>query len=33
MSSPPLKTIEDAIKYAEEKIPTGIVWENPTSND
>lgn len=28
MSSPPLATLEDAVRFAEEKIQTGIVWED-----
>jgi hypothetical protein len=27
MSSPPFATLEEAVRFAEEKIPTGIVWE------
>jgi len=28
MSSPPFATLEEAVRFAEEKVPTGIVWEN-----
>jgi hypothetical protein len=28
MSGPPLATLEAAVRYAEDKIPTGIVWED-----
>lgn len=27
MRSEPFETIEEAIQFAEEKVPTGIVWE------
>ena len=27
-SSPPFATVEEAARYAEEKIPTGIIWED-----
>jgi hypothetical protein len=31
MSSPPFATLNEAVQFAEEKIPTGIVWnENET---
>lgn len=29
MSSPPFATLEEAARFAEEKIPTGIVWKDP----
>ena len=28
MSSPPFATLEEAVQFAEEKIPTGIVWKD-----
>jgi hypothetical protein len=28
MSSPPFATLEEATRFAEEKIPTGIVWKD-----
>ena len=28
MSSPPFATLEEAVRFAEEKVPTGIIWEN-----
>ena len=27
-SSPPFLTVDEAVRFAEEKIPTGIVWED-----
>jgi hypothetical protein len=27
MSSPPFATLEEAIRFAEQKIPTGIIWK------
>jgi hypothetical protein len=27
-SSPPFATLEEAVRFAEEKIPTGIIWES-----
>ena|SRR5688572_27096445 len=27
MSSEPFATLEEAVRFAEEKVPTGIIWE------
>ena len=29
-SSPPFATLDEAVRFAEEKIPTGIIWEDST---
>lgn len=31
-SSPPFATLDDAVLFAEEKIPTGVIWEGSKDN-